>query len=129
MNKNIFKINDYDRHFFLYAKGHYKLSDNLIEDLKKILAHRSCLEIQHITTEDIITVLADIAVDIILSFEKIKYDILSFIFDLNPKNAWMIGVEKENYSYDEAVIRKSLTILRLSTTTDIGTIEKSILPG
>lgn len=146
MNAETIEISKCDRHFFLYAKYHYETED-LIEDLKKIVAQRGMMSCEHIQTKDIIQILTRIATEVMIRTDfsnditKLTNDFCGFIFDLHPENSWKIGV-KEKYddagevivdadNFEEALIRKSLSILRFAVITKeaLGKIDTNILPA
>lgn len=150
MNEEPIEISKHDRHFFLYAKNHYETED-LIEDLKKILSHRSMLSCEHIQTKDIIQILTRIAAEVMIrtdfsdfpddNITKLTNDFCGFIFDLHPTNSWKIGVENkyddeggiifdDADNFEEALILKSLSILRFAVVTKeaLGKIDTNILP-
>ncbi len=53
-NQNqVLKLEGFDRHIVLYAKNHYKRSDDAIDDLKTIVAHVSGSDKKHIGIFDI----------------------------------------------------------------------------
>jgi hypothetical protein len=41
MTDNNYKIDNADRHIYLYAKGHYKRSENILDDLRVIVGERA----------------------------------------------------------------------------------------
>lgn len=62
------KLNPY-RHYYLYAKGWYKKSKNIINDLKKIQSNYSGVAPEYLTIDDIITVINEIIYPIIKTSE------------------------------------------------------------
>lgn len=53
MNKEIKEVpNSFDHHILLYAKGWYKKSGNVTEDLKILLANYASLSLEHITDNE-----------------------------------------------------------------------------
>ena len=94
-----------DSHIYLYAKGHYQKGD-LVEDLKRILGERSGIESEHITAADITHMLLKIVSPCI----KTPYHFKEFVLDLHPLNYWRLS--RGTYSFEQAVIRKCLSILR-----------------
>lgn len=135
MNK---KLNPY-RHFYLYAKNHYRKSDDIVEDLKKIQKDY-CGCTSHI--RDIILILHSEV------YKHIKFEghFLDFLNDIHPENVWRVGydygVKDEKtgiikrdivlYDFHLAVIYKFLSILMLSETSNIegslGEADPKILP-
>jgi len=135
MNEEPIEISKHNRHFFLYAKNHYE-NGELIEDLKKIVAHRCGLSYENTVTKDIIQILTRIAVEVMIltdadfrDITKLTNDFCGFIFDLHPDNRWKIGAEKiyddEADNFEKALILKSLSILRYAVVTkeSLGEIE------
>jgi len=121
-------MENFDRHIFLYAKGHYKKT-NAIEDMKKILGKRSGLSPEHISDEDINYVL----LDLIYSYTKKKDSFIRFIFTLHPHNAWEHGCPiKASYDFEKVLISACLSVLRFQDIKDIpfglGRPDPTILP-
>ena len=114
--------NDYDRHIFLYAKGHYEVTDQ-INDLRKILGERSGIEWEYITIDDILRVL----LNLIWNYINNRYQFVELLLDLSPHNTWKYG-----YVYREALVSKCLSILRFQKVIDIpfklGEVDEKILP-
>lgn len=112
------------RHFFLYAKGHYKTGD-LLEDCKKILGEWCGVDPQYIRAEDVVGHLIQ--------------GVYPFIFNSNPdvgimrfrefiKNAspdWNIFRLSPNpapYVYWKAMLETSLSVLALVQVKEQGTL-------
>jgi len=49
------------RHIWLYAKGHYARSGDLLSDLKVLVGHHSAIKPEHVTEGDILIVMCEIA--------------------------------------------------------------------
>ncbi len=96
-----------DSHVYLYAKGHYKESD-LVEDMKKVFGERNAIEPEHITAADITHML----LKIVSPYLKTPHHFREFVLDLHPVNYWRLS--RGTYSFDQAVIRKCLSILRMT---------------
>jgi len=80
----------YWRHFYLYAKGHYYMSD-LIDDLSTILAHETCVPKQCVNINDIIHILVRC---VYTSFEigpNKEHFFMTFIDNLLPENSWKVS--------------------------------------
>jgi len=114
--------NNFDRHIFLYAKGHYEITDQ-INDLRKILGKRSGIEAIYINEDDIVFVLAKI----VWRYINREDQFIDFLFDLSPNNTWKYGYVTDSYSlisnksyiYREALISKCLSVLRFQKVVDI----------
>lgn len=100
-----------DSHIYLYAKGHYE-KNNLVEDMKKILGKRSGIDPEYMTAADVVHVLLSMTSPYI----KDNHHFREFILDLHPVNYWKLT--RGEYSFDEAVIRKCLSILRMTQVID-----------
>lgn len=57
---------NYDSHFWLYAKHHYKKSDDTLADLKKLVSHRCGIDEKYLGFTDVLSVLIDIAYPFIM---------------------------------------------------------------
>lgn len=100
------------RHWFLYAKGHYEESLDIVEDLKKIQGNWSGIYPEHLTKLDVVRMLM-IIVEPIISQKIEGNDLISFISDLHPNEIWKCGYPKEvGYDYHLALIYKCLSVLR-----------------
>lgn len=93
----------------LYAKGWYQKSDNLEEDLIKIL------KLENYTAFDLFDVYR-----ILLKFynKSFKIDLFDFISDIDVNNCWKIAYYPKNYNLYEAVIHKILSDLRMLDNTE-----------
>ena len=98
-----------DSHIYLYAKGWYKKTD-VIEDLKIILGERSLLYPEHVSVDDIVSVLSKIAYPYI----KDEYEFARFLADILPCNSWQYG-EKNEKNIELNIINKLLSVLSLTT--------------
>ncbi len=96
-----------DSHVYLYAKGHYKEGD-LVEDMKKVFGKRNAIESEYITAADITHML----LKIVSPCMKTPYHFKEFVLDLHPLNYWRLS--RGIYSFEQAVIRKCLSILRMT---------------
>uniref|UniRef100_A0A6M3JIW0 Uncharacterized protein n=1 Tax=viral metagenome TaxID=1070528 RepID=A0A6M3JIW0_9ZZZZ len=129
-------MNDnFDRHIFLYAKGHYERTD-MIKDLRIILGKRSGIEAIYINEDDIAYVLTKM----VWRYINHEDEFINFLFDLNPNNTWKYGyvtnlhspISDKNYVYREALISKCLSVLRfqkvINIPFDLGKADSNILP-
>jgi len=120
-----------ERHFYLYAKNHYKKTDTL-EDLKKILGVWCGVDPEHITKTDIVRKLLSIAHPHLKSESKF----LDFIKYLEPDYLWAfpmyIKEAGSEYDFQRAVIHGCLSILALTRVDEIdgslGEADSNILP-
>ncbi len=92
-------------HTILYSKGWYNKTNDVIEDLKRILCYD---DFQPCDKNDIISIL-------ISSYEKsIDIRLINLISEIHPENCWKIGYHYEDgkYDYYTAVIYKILSDFR-----------------
>jgi len=124
-------------HIILYAKHWYK-ETNVIKYLGRIVGNLYCWDIDHIEEMELAKVLLHLTVDIILSRPIIDKDskdlaermITDLVCDLHPNNRWKVG-GNESESFELGIIRKCLSILRLTSKKDIpnlGDPDPNILP-
>lgn len=108
-----------DRHFYLYAKNHYKQTD-LLEDLKKIAGHYYLLEPKHIKAADLSKILLGITRKYII---KSEFSFIDFFDRLRPeRDEWfyqMQGKDAPKFDYHFAVIRACLNILQMVKVRDL----------
>jgi len=115
-----------DTHLYLYAKGHYEKND-MINDLKIIVAERSGIECKYITKRDISSILLS-AVNQLSQLGV--YDLFNFVGSLDPQNNWEHGGSSDE-DFDTRVIRSSLSVLRFTEVRhipDLGVADPNILP-
>ena len=112
---------NFDRHFYLYAKGHYKIKKNdTMRVLQILVAERCGLDIEYVDIKNITNILFGLAV----VYLKDARTIGEFVYDLLPSNWWKYGPRAvtttvtEN-SMIEALCFKCLSVLRLQTVADI----------
>ena len=102
-------MKNYDSHIYLYAKNWYKKT-NVIEDLKILYGKRNGLEPEHISTNNILDCLFNLAAKHL----KGPRDMSAFISDISPDNYWKISrFGDEPWDYWKAVISKCLSVLSL----------------
>jgi hypothetical protein len=73
-----------DSHLFLYAKMHYQQSHYLMEDLRKICAHRCSVDKKFLVNSHIADVLLEVALPYI---KKSDYSLKAFIYGLNENRS------------------------------------------
>jgi hypothetical protein len=104
------------RHFYLYAKGHYKHSDNLIHDLAILCTHNSLINadywaarpygIVHFLTKEVFRIMTPNAFD-------------EFICDINPDGIKLsIYDSNRNWSLAKVILTRFMCILSLTTVED-----------
>lgn len=132
-----------DRHFYLYAKGHYKKT-NIIDDLVTIYSKIYGGDL--IDETEKLKYISGILVNLV-KHHMFKYDntFFEFIAEISPENSYRTGyyhklnkflLEKnenlEEYNFDKAVIYKCNSILLLTKVIDIpfelGEPDENILP-
>ncbi len=113
------KTDNPDRHYYLYAKHHYK-DGGIINDLKKITANRCGLCEKYVTVEDIIIVLS------IITDNHIN-KLSSFIHRLNDKRRFY-----DKDTTEISIIKTMLSILAYQEVKNIpielGEADENILP-
>lgn len=70
------------RHILLYAKGHYFQSQDLMADLRRLVASYTAQEYAGVTEKDVFTVVCDIAIPLILKNGNPKLRIEEILTDL-----------------------------------------------
>lgn len=102
-----------DSHIYLYAKGHYKVTDT-IGDMKEIIAERCYFNAEDVSVGNIKSILLSIAFKIILNSGNTEHFLEEFIEGINPDNLWriMTNQKKEEYDFNLAVIEKCLSVIR-----------------
>lgn len=102
-----------DTHIYLYAKGHYEITD-IISDLQVIIGERCCMYPEDVSVVDIYRVLTDIAFQHIIDSGNTTYFLGEFLDDINPKNMrrTLFKSEGEYYDFTMAVIEKCLSVMR-----------------
>ncbi len=107
------EVNEYTKHYFLYAKGWYKKT-NLIEDLAQIHANRYYVPSDCITEWDLFSGIFDIVSYLIKGSSKgHEVELECFIRDLSPDNYWKLS-DKE-YNFIESFLRSALSLMRYKT--------------
>lgn len=71
-----------ERHFFFYAKGHY-LQRDMLEDVRALVANYVAMLPVHVTDNDVVSVLCDVAIPYLLKssnpVEKVRKLICGFV--------------------------------------------------
>jgi len=118
------------RHFYLYAKGHYKKND-VMADLKKIASNYTAIDVEFISSNDIIRILTTEIWR--LMDERLFSELIS---DISPDNIWKTNKfaqnetngESDSYNYVHAILSKYLSILSFVTVFEtIAGIETTVL--
>jgi len=71
-----------DRHFYLYAKYWYK-RDNMIEDLRRIVAFRCGIDVEYIRKRDVFSILYRVAIKHLTTEQRLEVffnEMISSIF-------------------------------------------------
>lgn len=124
----VYLIKTGDHHIFLYAKGHYKETD-VVSDLKKIMAHRCGLSVEHVQLKDIVLVLLGVAFDIMQHEGLNEQRFTQFVGGLGPSNWMMLGFSSDqDWDYLEAVCKQCLSVIRFTRIDYMETPLSSILP-
>lgn len=120
------------RHFYLYAKGHYKTTETLT-DLKVIQGHWAGIDPEHLTKRDVAHMLLEIARPHIIKNELSFRDFVKY---LDPAYLWsfpaFVKEVGENYDYQGAIIHCCLSFLQGARVDEIdgelGEPDPQILP-
>jgi hypothetical protein len=119
-----------ERHFYLYAKNHYKTGD-IIEDHKIILGKYCAIEPKHIRELDIIRILS------VAAFRHIKErEFYEFIEEIDPNHWWYKMKPDMKYNFYEKVITRLSVIIGATRVFDkngdmimnLGEADYTILP-
>ena len=105
-------MNKHDEHIYLYAKNWYKIT-NVVDDMKVLLSHRSGVEKQHITRQDISSVLLGIAYKQLEKDGLTEAKFIDFIDGVNPSANWLRGGNRHD-DFNICVINKCLSVLRFA---------------
>ncbi len=63
------------RHIMLYAKGHYLRSEDLMADMKLLVAERSAMSPENVRDRDIFRTVCDLAIPLLLASGNPKHQI------------------------------------------------------
>lgn len=109
-NKMETKMQNYDSHFLLYAKGWYKRT-NVILDLQKLVEQRSMVD--RATVGDVMATLIHIVEKYCIDNPDFRFSFTEFVEDIMPWNNWKVGgpIEPTDNTPEEAVINKCLSML------------------
>ena len=115
-------------HFYLYAKGHYMKSDDIIDDLKYILSERSAIPVERCLATDIVDILLSLVYKHITESGNPEMYFKDFILKL--KRPFLC---KNVITYEEmklSIIKSSLIILEMTNVKDLnlGEVDGNILP-
>jgi len=112
-------------HYYLYAKNWYEKSGNLIEDLKKVHGYTFDYDPDFADVDDIVHTLLKLVwyhcldKDTATSGPRCEDAFQELINDIAQGQNWKVGYDpKTPYVYEEAVIRKCLSMLRLLAVKD-----------
>jgi hypothetical protein len=97
---------DVNRHFYLYAKGHYQVT-HAMEDLLMIQSYRTGVDVKHLTIKDVYVTVVWLA----YSHMNTRPQFTLFMQTLHD------NVQK--YNFIEASIRASMVILALAPIKEI----------
>ena len=100
-----------DSHIYLYAKGWYEGTD-VVEDLRKIFGKRNAIEPEYIRETDLVQMLLNIVYRHIVGSGNPSLMFKEFVMDLHEDSYWKLSHD-DDYSFNRAVIKKCLSVLRL----------------
>ena len=110
---------NFDRHFYLYAKGHYVKTD-VVEDLKTLVSKRCMLEKKYITENNILSSLLPLVYKHITNDRE--FGIL--VFDIaNAKGDYAVILWKCLLVLHSVKVRDADTLL-----IDLGKADENVLP-
>ena len=141
---------DYN-HIYLYAKSHYRQSDNVVRDVAIILAERSAMDVEYYERDplsNIVQHLLPLAYDAITRTANPPYFFQEFIANISPEGNWKCGgplthnifgkpiVGRVPEDYATRVLRAILSILsgvrvigeNGETLIELGEADRTILP-
>jgi hypothetical protein len=100
---------DFDRHFYLYAKYHYRRSFNRMADLRVMWAKRCALPIDIVEDEFIVEHL----LSMVYKHLDTERKFLELFKYASPDQCWKVGYHttKLLYNYTEALAHACLSIL------------------
>ena len=115
----------YEGHMILYCKGWYK-SDNMIEDLKKIISIWYLVKTEDMNESYVVCRLFTIIKEYQNQLFKGNYDLLYFLSDIAPENTWNYGYTHSSayglyasidktlppYDYWTAIVYKMVSMIR-----------------
>ena len=104
-------MNKSDEHIYLYAKGWYKKSDNVMDDLKTLISYRSGIDGLHITKGDVFTVLLGITYKQMMEDGMTQTQFMNFVEGLNPSANWLNGGNRHD-DFNTVLINQCLSVLR-----------------
>jgi len=108
---------------FVLARG--KKSEDLVSELKKIVAVRYVLLEKTVTNKDCVFVLLDIVYDIIKISDNPKHMFMELFLDVAPNRTFAIGYDAKSkddvYDLNTAIIYKCVSIIRYA---NIDVLEK-----
>lgn len=115
MAEKSYTCKESDKHYFLYAKYWY-MRNNLWYDLAIIQSEAFLLDFKYITTREIANHLLKIAIDIQIKTQNssnswLRDHICRFISELHPDEFWKINEDKGSYNIDEAITKRSLSLI------------------
>ncbi len=122
-----------DKHYFLYAKGWYQKSNNIIDDLKKIQSNYTNIDEKHIEVMDILDRLYNIICDII---DQLNMSYRDFFWTLMVKDLFDTNFFpfersfKVEYDYPTEFIKICLKHLRYIKVINLNVtdVDENILP-
>jgi hypothetical protein len=113
------KIDEPERHLYLYAKYWYKRTDNIVADLKPYIARIIGLDTEQIKEDSIIYWLFKL----VSQHYDWNLEMTELLSDLDPNNVWRVGYPNEKkYDYQTAIIYKLVSMLNMVQVIDGDTL-------
>lgn len=108
-------------HIYLYAKRIYKWSENIIEDLKKVLGATYLLEVSLITDEEVVRAITSFTIMTLIDYNK-----SSMIKDIIP--IFEFKEQINIFDYRVKILENCLQKLRFIKVENLGKPNVTILP-
>lgn len=101
-----------DSHIYLYAKGHYERSPDILQDLKVLVGQRCGIETEDLTVLDIAEVVLAITMPYLM---KSQHQLRNFVLGLDERRYWEVARREDPYTFDKALVRRCLSVLSMTT--------------
>ena len=100
----------------IFVLARRKKSEDLVSDLKKIVAERHVLPEELVTNKDCVSILLDVVYDIINMSDNPKHIFIDLFLDVAPNRTFAIGYDAKSkddvYDLNTAIIYKCISIIR-----------------
>ncbi|KKK65162.1 hypothetical protein LCGC14_2976930 [marine sediment metagenome] len=124
-----------DSHIILYAKNHYQRNDDVLVDLKILLAERSGCKAEHIRVHDMYHTLFSVFEGVMLGKPISHYLLMDMMTSMAPGVAWKVGANEDDV-FDVKIFKLLLSKIANSpvrdnagnTLIELDPPDKNILP-